>query len=266
LQLPSRGTHYKANALEYREDNQYPVFGMTARDELLYKTPDGLMNGQATVDVIQSCVPNIRDGWEIPNIDLEAIMIAIRIATTGDKLEISQLIPGLKEEREFEIDLTSVLDQIYAQEFVNTVTVGDFTLTIKPVSYRYSTDVSLKTFEEQRIFQVLKNDEMSEADKLKIIQKSFTKLTNMNIEMIQHSVVSVQYKDEEVITNTKHINEFLENTEKEIYHKIISRIEEERDKFILKPFTIEFSKEDQEAGSPVSLSVPVMLDQSNFFV
>ena len=30
-------------------------------DEITFKTPDALLNGQATVDVIQSCIPNIKD-------------------------------------------------------------------------------------------------------------------------------------------------------------------------------------------------------------
>jgi hypothetical protein len=34
---------------------------MTAKDELMFKTPDALLNGQSTVEVVKSCIPAIQD-------------------------------------------------------------------------------------------------------------------------------------------------------------------------------------------------------------
>jgi hypothetical protein len=62
---------------------------MTAKDELMLKTPDALMNGQATVEVIKSCVPSIKNPWHMPSIDIDTILIAIRIATYGENMEFS---------------------------------------------------------------------------------------------------------------------------------------------------------------------------------
>ena len=42
----------------------------------MMKTPDALVNGETTVEVIQSCMPNIKDAWKIPVIDLDVILIA----------------------------------------------------------------------------------------------------------------------------------------------------------------------------------------------
>ena len=95
LRLPSSGNFYPAGALEKTESGEYPVYSMTAKDEIVMKTPDALMNGQATVDIIQSCVPNIKDAWKVPSIDLDAILVAIRIATYGEMLDVSAIIPGL---------------------------------------------------------------------------------------------------------------------------------------------------------------------------
>ena len=83
LRLPSKGNFYPKGVLDFPESGEIPVYAMTARDELIIKTPDALINGESTVEVIKSCIPNIKDPWKMPNIDTDAILIAIRIAKIG---------------------------------------------------------------------------------------------------------------------------------------------------------------------------------------
>lgn len=61
LSLPSNGKYYPAGSLEISETGEYPVFPMTARDEIMIKTPDALLNGEATVAVIKSCIPLLKN-------------------------------------------------------------------------------------------------------------------------------------------------------------------------------------------------------------
>ena len=112
LNLPSRGKFYPDGVLDMPETRELPVFAMTAKDELLIKTPDALLNGQATVDVIKSCIPNIVNPWQMPSVDLDACLVAIRIATYGEKLEITTKVPNLGEDRMFEVDLREILNNI----------------------------------------------------------------------------------------------------------------------------------------------------------
>jgi len=93
LSLPSKGKYYPEGSLEVSESGEYPVFSMTAKDELSLKTPDALINGQSTVDVIQSCIPSIKNAWKMPSLDLDAALIAIRIATYGEMMTVSTKVP-----------------------------------------------------------------------------------------------------------------------------------------------------------------------------
>ena len=93
IKLPSEGHYWPSNALEKTQNGEYPVYAMTAKDEITFKTPDALLNGQATVDVIQSCIPNIKDAWQTPSIDLDAILVAIRMASFGEKIDMSAQVP-----------------------------------------------------------------------------------------------------------------------------------------------------------------------------
>jgi hypothetical protein len=264
IKLPSNGEYYD-NGLEKTENGEYPVLGMTARDELMYKTPDALLNGQATVDVIQSCFPHIKNAWNVPSIDLDAILIAIRIASVGEKLDLSFNVPGLNEERSYEIDLRILLDQIYNQTYENLVQIDNLTVELRPTSYRYFTDLALKTFEQQRIFVLLKDESLSEQQKLEKIQNSFSKLTDINLELVKNSILSINFTSEPSVTNRDHISEFINNCDKEVFSAIIKHVEIQKKKFSLQPLTVEFSNEEQEKGAPKSINIPITLDQSNFF-
>ena len=59
LSLPSKGHWYPEGAIEMTENGELPVYAMTAKDELAFKTPDALLNGQSVVDVVKSCVPTV---------------------------------------------------------------------------------------------------------------------------------------------------------------------------------------------------------------
>lgn len=265
ITLPSRGNFYPNGSIEIPPNGEFPVLAMTAKDELRFKTPDALLNGQATVDVIQSCVPNIKNAWEIPSIDVDAILIAIRMATYSEKMEITTVIPGINEERKYDVDLRLLLDRLIATEYDNVISVGDFKIEIKPLSYKNFTEAALKTFEERRLIKVLDDDTLSDTDKVIKFNESFERITDLNISIVTKSVVAVQFKDEPVVTNPEFINEFFDNADKEVYKALIEHTDEQRKKYSIKPFLVQTTPEEQELGAPPEYSVPVVFDQSNFF-
>ncbi len=60
IKLPSQGRYYPPDVFTPTETGEIPVFPMTAKDELAFKTPDAMINGQGTVDVVKSCIPNFK--------------------------------------------------------------------------------------------------------------------------------------------------------------------------------------------------------------
>ena len=149
ISLPSKGNFYPEGSLDKTETGEYPVFAMTAKDELSMKTPDALLNGQATVDVIQSCVPNIKNAWLMPSIDLDTILTAIRIATYGESMDLTITIPNTDIETTYSVDLRVVMDKFASVIYDTQVFVNDMTIFIKPLTYQQFTQNAIKTFEEQ---------------------------------------------------------------------------------------------------------------------
>lgn len=237
IQLPSQGKYYPSSSIDIPENGQFPVYPMTARDEIMMKTPDALVNGETTVSVIQSCMPNIKNAWDVPNIDLDVILVAIRIASYGETMEVGINVPVTKEERTYDLNLVQMMDTMTSMQYDNSVTIDDLTVHIKPLTYRDFTETSMKTYEEQKIFNILNNDDISTEEKLAKFNISFRKLTDLTIITLEKSVQRISGDGFEV-TDPMHIREFVNNADKSVFKHIIDHIEAQKDKFSIKPITI----------------------------
>jgi hypothetical protein len=264
ITLPSKGKFYPKGSIEIPENKEFPVFAMTAKDELTMKTPDALLNGAATVEVIKSCVPSIKNPWHMPSIDLDAILIAIRIATYGDKMEITTKVPNIGEDRVFDVDLRQLLNKLVSKDYNDTFSVNDMTVITRPMTYKEFTDVSLKTFEEQRIFSLVNDEKIPDQEKLAKFNESFQTLTNLTINSLSASIVSIAIGDT-TVDNPVHIQEFIQNADKEFYNEVLKHIEKQRDAFALEPMKVDSNDEDVSKGAPKTYEVSITFDQSNFF-
>ena len=265
LNLPSKGKFYPQGSIVMTENGELPVYPMTAKDELMIKTPDALINGQATIDVIKSCVPNIKDPWKMPSIDSDAVLIAIRLATFGEKLEINTKVPKTGEEKTFQIDLRSLLDQLIAFNFEPYVQINDeLTVELRPLNYKEFTDNSLKTFEEQRIFRIVNDDSIPDDKKLQAFATSFKKLTELTIDLVLSSIVSIDTPEGKVV-DKQQIRDFFNNSDKIMFDKILKHLERMKEGYSIKPFKAVSTPEEVEKGAPAEYEIPITFDQSNFF-
>lgn len=265
IKLPSSGNFYPPGTLEKTENGEYPVFAMTAKDELVMKTPDALLNGQATVDVIQSCFPSIKNAWQIPSIDLDAILIAIRLATYGEKLDINVIIPGIDEHRGFELDLRTVLDTVVSAAYDQEVHVSsNLTAFTRPLSYKEFTQTAIKTLEEQRIFSIVNDEKIDDQKKIELFNASFKKLTEINVGMVSTSIVKIVTPDGET-DDPEFIKEFINNADKDFFKAIMDHLEAQKNKFSIRPQKIVTTEADRAAGAPDEIEVPISLDAASFF-
>ena len=264
IALPSEYKFYPPGSIDVPETGELEVMSMTAKDELSFKTPDALLNGQATVEVIQSCIPAIKNAWIMPSIDIDAALVAIRMATYGETLTMTTKVPVTGEEREYELNLRDVLDNFSNLVYENVVQVNDLTIYLRPLTYQEFTKNALKTFEEQRIFNVVNDESISDEDKLQAFTNSFTKLTQLTVDMIVQGIDKIIVGEDEV-TNIAHIQEFMKNADKEFFNKVMDHLNEQKEKYTIKPMEVRSSPEDIAAGAPETFTIPITFDQSNFF-
>ena len=265
VRLPSGGKYYPPGSLDLPESGEVAIYPLTAKDELLLKTPDSLMNGTATADVIKSCVPQIKNPWYMPSLDVDALIIAIRIATYGPEMTLTVKVPNTGDEKDFTIDLNSIIEPIMSAKYDAVIQLDNMKITLRPLTYTEFTKDALRSFEEQRVYNLLNDDSVPAEEKMERFRSAFNRLTDLTVETVAKSIAQVEVEDK-VVSEPKHILEFMQNTSKEFYTTILDHIAEQRDKFAVKPFIANTTKEEQEKGAPETFEVPITFDQSNFFV
>ena len=258
VRLPSKGKFYEPGSLDLSENGEYPVYAMTAKDELLFKTPDALLNGTSTVELIKSCIPAILNPWVMPNIDLDFALIAIRIATYGDKMDVGTNCPHCDAENSYDMDLTAWLD-IFNNFIYNTdIVVDPLTVHVRPYTYKEVTKTALKSMEQQRIFQVINDDTLSDEIKLEKFGASSLKLTELTVDVIADCITAIDTPDGSV-SDKSMIKEFISNCSKDIFQKIQDHVVQMKE-------LIEFKAQNVTCGEcSKPFSLPVTMDQSNFF-
>lgn len=266
IRLPSNGEFWPEGSLEISETGEYAVYSMTAKDELALKVPDALMNGQAVVDVIQHCIPNIKNAWACPNIDLDIILIAIRLATYGEMMTTPVKIGDL--ELEYQIDLRLVMDGLQHQiRWDPIVPINDeLTVFVKPLTYKNIAHAAVQAFETQKIMDVVNDKTMTDDQKIALFKESFNKMTQITLGTIVDSIDRVESAVGST-NNPAHIKEFVDNIDKEIYKKIEDHLTALRENNNVKPMRVAVTDEMREKGFlEDTIEVPVTFDPSNFFV
>jgi hypothetical protein len=258
VKLPSQGQFYPKGALDLSSNEEYAVYAMTAKDELMFKTPDALISGQSTVEVIKSCMPAIQDPWAMPSIDVDFCLIAIRIATYGDKMEISTECPHCKSDNNYDIDLQKWLQIYHGYQYHDVVDLDPLTVHIRPYNYKEITKTSIKALEQQKIFAIVNDDKMSDEDKIEKFGKSFVKITELTVDIIAECISKIETPNGST-TDKAQIKGFINNCDKIIFEKVAEAVNGNREKVELKP-------EHVKCGScSGEYDVPVTMDQANFF-
>lgn len=267
ISLPSGGNFYPEGSLELSENGQIAVYSMTARDELLLNVPDALMNGQAVVDVIQNCVPAIKNAWYVPNLDLDLILLAIRLATYGEMM-VTPVKIAEEVEFEYQVDLRIVMDNLLQTiQWDPVISINqDMTVFVRPLFYKEMTKNAIQTFETQKIMQAVNDESLSDEQKQEIFKTSFAKLSEVTVSVIADSIFKID-TSQGTVEDPAFIREFLENADKEIFNKIQNHLEKLKDLNSLKPLIVNVTDEMKEKGvTGETIEIPLTFDPSTFFV
>ena len=258
IRLPSGGNFYPPGTIEMPPNGEIPILPMTAIDEITARTPDALFNGSAVAEVISSCVPNIKDPWIVPVMDLNSLLVSIRLASYGHDMEIGSVCPACGHDHALTIDLRQVLDRFKTPDYTKTVTHGDLIFYFAPLSYRQVNENSRLQYEDQKIIQMVNDVEMDEAQKMKTLGDAFRKITELTVKAISHSIGAIKTSDT-LVTEKAHIEDFLHNCPKAMFDQIRDHAVSLREASDIQPVQVTCEECKHEYSQPFTL------DMSNFF-
>ena len=219
IELPSKGRFYKLPP-KVSDTNELAIYPMTAKDELALKNPDSLLNGEALKQVIQSVCPDIRNVNEIPAPDIDAILVAMRMASYGDDMELN-VTHGCNESegksQRITIGLGGVLSTLKEiPEGVGSVTLSTgVRVELKPYTLESQSKLLRIQFTTMRQLQAMEANETSTVDqKAEVATNGYNVLVDLSQEILAQSIISVTLPDETEVTNYSHIFEWVKNLDR----------------------------------------------------
>jgi len=256
VDLPSKGIYSEPGSLIGDPEN-IPVFGMTGMDEIVMKTPDALLRGESTVRVIESCCPVVKNAWDISILDLDLLMVAIRIATYGNTMSVSHKCPHCEAENDFEIELSNIINHFKQCTYDGKIVLKDLIIKIRPLNYKTWTDFQIRSFTIQRqVVQATQLEDQEEAQK--IVTGLFEQIASLQRETIIAQIDAVEVA-EGVVDQKSFIQEWVENSEQIIFEEIKKRIESNRKLWEIPELAVTCPDCTKES------SVAITVDQSDFF-
>jgi hypothetical protein len=258
LKLPSNGVGYSQGAIEFPENRELPVYPMTAIDEITSRTPDALYNGLAVTEIIKSCVPSIKRPWEILNVDLDPILVAIRMATNGQMMELETVCPKCEESSKFDLNLSGVLASFKPGDYNSLLDIDEFIqVKFQPLNYKQINGAGESQFEIQRMLNQVDSIEDAE-ERNKKTSAILTTINEMALDLMIDTIEYIKTPDSTVL-DKNFIREFLTNCDKNTYNKIRDTNVELRKSTELKPLEIKCLHCSNEYTQPFNINI------SNFF-
>jgi hypothetical protein len=252
IRLPSNGIGYSSGVLDIPSTGELPVYPMTAIDEITARTPDALFNGSAVAELIRSCIPSIKDPWSITNIDLDAILIGIKAASSSGEMDIDTVCPECNEESRFGVSLMGLLSSLTTPDYTIPLTVNELSIKFRPLTYKEINDVSIKQFEIQREFAAIaaivdqkERDEKSHA--------ALEKITFLSLDLLANTVEYIQTPAANV-TDKKFILDFLKNCDRNVFIKLRDYNASLKESGEIKPLQITCQECSHEYTQPFTLN------------
>jgi hypothetical protein len=256
IKLPSNGVYTKPGVITGDPANM-AVYGMTGMDEIIIKTPDALITGESTVKVIESCCPNITNGWDISNLDLDLILTSIRIATYGNKITIGHKCEHCSTDNEYELELNVLVDHYNHLVFDNKAVLKDVVVRLQPLTYKQVTEFGQKNFQLRQKLNQTKDIE-NEEDRTKEVSRIYAEFGKLQTEVYSANIEAIEAGNQ-VVTERPFINEWLENSEKESFDQIRNQIDNNTDLTKTPPQRVECDNCHKEN------TLSIVLDHSTFF-
>lgn len=218
IKLPSGGQYYTTDVVERTQSGELAVYPMTAIDEITARTPDALFNGTAVVDIIRSCVPSIKDPWKINSIDIDAIFMAIKIASSGETMDVDCICPKCSGESKFGVNMTNLLNTRKNIDYQSTLKIRDLELKFKPLIFEETNKISMTQFEIQKALISIEQieDQEERQHQSKAVLDTLSRFTN---DLIACTIEYIK-TPETLVSNPEFISEFMANCDRQTSNEI----------------------------------------------
>ncbi len=245
--LPTGGVFMPPGTIELNDEGQVEVLPMRGADEILLSSPDALMNNSAIYNLIKSCVPRIKAPEYVSVPDLDVLLLAIRVASTGENMEVELSCEKCREMTKFELNVPSMIGTAKTIDPVNNIRISDdLLIKVAPHNLASQTRILMRIFKQTREAQALDlNEDLTDEERATGMGNIMREMADINTFSLQEAITSIRVPLAEV-TNRKHIEEFIANTDSGTLNKIKDKLDEINERSVDKTFPAQCSHCDHE--------------------
>ena len=253
IKLPSDCKYYDDTVIEMTHNKEFPVYPMTAIDEITSKTPDALYNGTAVVDIIKSCIPAITDPWKINSIDLETILMAIRVASSGEELEVSSVCPKCNNDGKFGINLVALMGKPQQTDYSVPLKIRELEIMFRPLTFTETNNNSISQYEIQK--SLIDVEKIEDPTERSVFSKKMLSILNEKMNDAIGGTISYIKTPEAIVVDKNHIKDFLLHCDRQTHSVIKEASVKLQGETQLKPFNIKCVECSFEYEQPIVLNI-----------
>jgi hypothetical protein len=257
--LPSRGKFWPPGSIDLAEDGTIGVMPLTATDEILLKSPEGLLSGSSIVSSIVSCVPSIKNPWLMPAIDVDTVFIAIRLASFNHTLEVSSECKHCGHNNDNALDLRTLLDSIPKGNIQNKHIVNGLTFEFAPYTFEFINKNNKAKFDQEQLARSVITEATPTDEKSKYFATIFNQLATHNVESLVIAINKIVLQNGAVVTDKAQLTEFINAADRKTIQDIRNNLVKMNDAASIPDITLTCSECDE------TYKTTVEFNQSNFF-
>ena len=207
------------------DGSSHEVYSSVLSDEFTLRTPDALLSGLATEQVIQNCCPDITDFTKISMCDIPYILGSIKIASGQNDLEFSMTCPKCQNSDNYEFDLSKCIPFLSANKWHAPLELTGLVIHFSPPSYQKFSEFSLEEFRlDKQLYQLKEIGDSGDNEAL--IIKLLDQKRKLLLDFQCGSISKITTMPNFIITERKFIDEYFNQIDVNIQKQITDHIEE----------------------------------------
>ena len=285
ITLPTRAILYDNGEVSQEvveSGGEIHIRPLSTRDELLMRTPDLILNGQAFSHVCKNSIEGINEPLELYQADHDAILVGLRIATYGDlfpikipNAEYDQKDEESKEILDFDLNLRTILQDGASlgdiEEYQVKLEGTGQVVTVQPLRVKMAINMLHKQLEDNAKIKAkrgfLLSDpenttlEQREKEALLGVEETFARTTDQVTE-IQDDFLINAIRDVDGVRDSKNILEWYQRPE--LTAKDFYPVRDVMEKFVGLGIKQTMEVTDPRSGKSWETSLPI--NPMDFFV
>ncbi len=238
-------------------DLTHAVYSMTIADEFTLRTPDALINGSATKLLIENCCPSLATG-SIRQSDIQQILASIRIASTGNNLDMMVSCPHCKAQDSYELNLQPVISMLTAKTWFEPLKINNLLIYFSPPSYETYSKMSLTDFKINKQLYTISQMESPE-EYVEIVSSLLESKRKLQLAYQEGCITKIIVDNLSLVTRRDFIHSWFNECEIDIQEAISEHINKAIKENKFQPLSITCD----ECKKP--FTVPIDLDFSTQF-